>query len=48
MFQTKLIQKIKTHFLFSHHGYDIMLKNMVQADEPQMKIKQDACALHDR
>jgi len=44
MFQTKVVQKIKTHILCSAlffescAVYEIMWKNMVQPDRPQMKI----------
>jgi hypothetical protein len=42
MFQTKVVDKIKTHFTFStffflsHAVYEIMWKNIVEADRPQM------------
>jgi len=44
MFQTKFIEKIKTHFIFSklfpqnHAVYEIMWKNIVQRGWPQMTI----------
>jgi hypothetical protein len=44
MFQTKVIYKIKTHFMFNNFFsenrtvYEIMRKNMVQPDRPQMTI----------
>jgi hypothetical protein len=45
VFQTKVVQKIKTHFVFSNFFppetravYEIMLKNTVQPDRPQMTI----------
>jgi len=43
MFQTKLVEKIKTHILcvfFSENRavYEIMWKNIVQPDRPQMTI----------
>jgi hypothetical protein len=42
MFQTKFVEKIKTHFMihFSPENravYEIMWKNMVQPDRPQTK-----------
>jgi len=45
MFQTKVVQKIKTHILFSitfspeiRAIYEIMWKNIVQPGRPQMTI----------
>ena len=41
MFQTNLIQKIKTHILrsiFFFENHEIMWKNMEETDRPQMKI----------
>jgi hypothetical protein len=44
MFQTNVVEKIKTHFTFniffpvSRAVYEIMLKNMVEPDRPQMTI----------
>jgi hypothetical protein len=44
MFQTKVVEKIKTHILssvtFSENRavYEIMWENMVQTDRPQMRI----------
>jgi hypothetical protein len=44
MFQTNVVEKIKTHILYSitfsenHAVYEIMWKNMVQPDRPQMTI----------
>jgi hypothetical protein len=44
MFQTKVIEKTKTHFMFSNFFpekrvvYGIMRKNMVQPDNPQVTI----------
>jgi hypothetical protein len=46
MFQTKVIQTIKTHILYSvtffppenHAVYEIMWKNMVERGRPQMTI----------
>ena len=44
MFQTKVVEKIKTHFLFSNllskivPFYDKMLRNIVELGRPQMKI----------
>jgi hypothetical protein len=52
MFQTKVVEKIKTHILFSvtfpenRAVYEIMWKNMVQGNRPQMTIEYGACALH--
>jgi len=43
MFQTKLVEKIKTHFKYSlisvfenHAVYQTMWKNVVELDRPQM------------
>jgi len=47
MFQTKVVEKIKTHTLCSvpffflskiYAIYDIMWKNIVEPDRPQMRI----------
>ena len=47
MFQTKVVQKIKTHVMFSNFPpptpenravYEIMWKNIVQQGMPQMKL----------
>ena len=45
MFQAKVVEKIKTHILysvtfFSESGalYEIMYKNMVELDRQQMKV----------
>jgi hypothetical protein len=42
MFQTKVAEKIKTHFIFStpenHVIYEIMWKNIVDPGRPQMTI----------
>jgi len=44
MFQTNVVQKIETHILYSFFfskiraAYDIMWKNIVERDTPQMKI----------
>jgi hypothetical protein len=44
MFQTKFVEKIKTHFMFnnlfseSRAVYEIMWKNMVQPDRRQITI----------
>ena len=53
MFLTKVVEKIKTHILcsitfFSENCaiYEIMWKNMVESDRPQMTIEYGACALH--
>jgi len=46
MFQTKVVHKIKTHFIFNnisffenHVIYDVMWKTTVQPDRPQMTIR---------
>jgi len=55
MFQTELLEKIKTHVLLSaifppppknRALYEIMWKNIVQPDSPQMAIQYGAYALH--
>jgi hypothetical protein len=44
MSQTKVVEKIKTHFMFNNvsfrnpAAYQIMWKNMVEPDRPQMTI----------
>ena len=44
MFQTKVVEKIKTYFMFNNVSpenrafYEIMWKNLVQPDRPQMTI----------
>jgi hypothetical protein len=44
MFQSKVVEKIKTHFKFNNFFsenravYEIMWENMVQPDRPQMAI----------
>ena len=45
MFQTKLVEKIKTYFMFNnfflpenHAVYEIMWKNIVERGRPQMTI----------
>jgi hypothetical protein len=52
MFQRKVLEKIKTHFMFSNFlsktvAYEIMWKNMVQQDRLQITIY-GTCALHVR
>jgi hypothetical protein len=48
----KNLQKTKTHFTFNnfyseYSAFDeIMWKNLVQSDRPQMTISYYACALH--
>jgi hypothetical protein len=52
MFRTKVVEKIKTHFVFNNPPteyravYEIMWKNMVEPDKPQMTMKYGSCALH--
>jgi hypothetical protein len=53
MFQTKVIEKIKTHYMFSNFFspenpafYEIVWKNIAEPDRPQMAIYYGACALH--
>ena len=49
MFQTKVVEKIKTHFMlnkfFSENRavYEIMWKNMVERDRPQIRRMRVAC-----
>ena len=46
MFRTKVVEKIKTHFMFNnpsplpenHAVYDVMWKNMVDPDRLQMTM----------
>jgi hypothetical protein len=50
MFQTNCIQKVETRILYAvtfsdnRTVYEIMWKNMVETDKPQMTIQYDACA----
>ena len=53
MFQTKVVEKIKTHILCSINFfpenravYDIILKNLVEPEGPQMTSEYGAYALH--
>jgi hypothetical protein len=52
MFYTKVVQKIKTRILYSipysenRTVYEIMSKNMVQAEGPQMTSRHGSYALH--
>jgi len=52
MFYIKVLEPIKTHFvcnnLFSenHAIYEIMWRNMVQPDRPQVTIQHGVCALN--
>jgi hypothetical protein len=52
MFQTKIVEKIKTRILYSVTYFEnlavreIMWKDMAQPDRPSMKIQHGACALH--
>jgi hypothetical protein len=45
MFHTKVVEKIKTHFTFNNRFsenravYEIMWKNMVETERPQMKTR---------
>jgi hypothetical protein len=55
MFQTKVVEKIKTHilcpitFFFSENGavYEIMWKNMAEPDRTQMTITVQALCVLD-
>jgi len=54
MFHTKVVEEIKTHVLCSififlvenRTVYEIMWKNIAQADRTQKTIYYDTCALH--
>jgi len=53
IFHTKVVEKIKTHFMFNDFFppenravYEVMWKNNIQPDRPQMAIEYGACALH--
>jgi len=53
MFQTNVVEKINTHILCSttfisenHIVYEIIWKNIVEPDSPQMAIYHCACAWH--
>jgi hypothetical protein len=51
MLQTKVLEKIETHFMFSNSFsknlvvLEIMWKNIVQPGRPQMTIQYSVCAL---
>jgi hypothetical protein len=52
-FRQNLQSKLNTHFIFNkifspenRAVYEIMWKNMVQPDRPQMTIQYGACALY--
>jgi hypothetical protein len=51
MFQTKVVEIIKTHILYSitspkkHSIHEIILKNMVKPDRPQMQRTTDAICM---
>ena len=51
IFRTKVVQKIKTHFVFNNFPsenravYEIMWENVVEPDRPQMAEQHGACAL---
>jgi hypothetical protein len=51
MFQTKVVEKIKTHFMFnnffseSRAVYEIMSKNMVEPEGPQITSQYGAYML---
>jgi hypothetical protein len=54
MLQTKVVEKIKTHFIFNNFFffenrtvYEIMLTNTVERDRQQMTIQYGAFALCD-
>ena len=47
MFQTKAVDKIKTHIFFENFGtYEIMWKNVIEEDWPHQTVLYGACALH--
>jgi hypothetical protein len=53
MLQTKIVQKIKTYFMFKNFPFfenltvcDIMWNGIVEPGSPQMAIEYGACALH--
>jgi hypothetical protein len=52
MFQTNVLERIKTHILYSKRFfeyravYEIMLQNMVGSGRPQMTMKYGAFGLH--
>jgi hypothetical protein len=54
MFHTKIVEKIKTHFLptnfffFENRAvYEIMWKNVVEPERAHMTVGYGACALRD-
>jgi len=52
MFHIKVVEEIKTHFMFNNNFfenravYEIMWKNNVERGRPQTTIGYPACALH--
>jgi hypothetical protein len=52
MFHTKFVEKIRTHFIYNNFlsvnraVHELMWKNVVGPDRPQMTIQYGACALH--
>jgi hypothetical protein len=52
MFQTKVVEKIKTHFIFINYFsenravYETIWESFVQLDRPQKAIQYSECALH--
>jgi hypothetical protein len=52
MFEKKVLEKMKAHILCSvtfsedRSVYEIMSKNLVEPERPQIAIKYGACALH--
>jgi hypothetical protein len=54
MFQTKVIENIKTHtlcavtllFFENHAVYEVMWENTVETDKPKLTIQYGTCAVH--
>ena len=50
----KFVETIETHFMFNNYlsgnsaAHEVIRKNMVQTERPQMTIHHGACALHAR
>ena len=53
MFQTKIVEKIKTHIRYKRYleygaMYEIMWRNLVQSDRPQMTIYEGRTESHEQ
>jgi len=51
MFRTKVVEKLKTHtfvlqLFLKIVSFEIMWKNIIEAERPQMTMYYNACSLH--